>query len=81
MVNKSGPTDRQPDNIDTHSLPWIKPNLNYQLRSGKKPRNFISNDSDKFSDLRIYHQNIKGLINKRMNYSVNGIPRHRMYFV
>jgi hypothetical protein len=64
MVNKRGPTDRQPDNIDTHSLPWVKQNLNYQLRSGKKLRNFISNDSDKFLDLRIYHQNIRRLSNK-----------------
>jgi hypothetical protein len=64
MVNNRGFTDRQLDNIDTRSLPWIKPNLNYRLRSGKKLRNFISNDSDKFLDLRIYHQNIRGLRNK-----------------
>jgi hypothetical protein len=61
---------RLKDIIDAVSSPPIKSKLieiqkNITMtRNSKKPKNLKSNVTNKLSDLRIYHQNIRGLSNK-----------------
>jgi hypothetical protein len=75
MVKERGPTDSQPesrlkDNTDAVSSPPIESKLietqkNIIItRNSKKPKNLKSIVTNTFSDLRIYHQNIRGLSNK-----------------
>jgi hypothetical protein len=86
MVKERGPTDSQPesrlkDNIDAVSSSSIKSKFietqkNITItRNSKKPKNLKSNVTNKFSDLRIYHENIRG------SYSVNEFPSHHIFFV
>jgi hypothetical protein len=75
MVNERGPIvsqseSRLNDNMDTVRSPPIKSKLISKLnnlivtRNSREPKNLKSKITNKFSDLRICHQNIRGLRNK-----------------